>query len=238
MFLSHASGDGPVAKYLKACFARALGVDVFMMPDDAPPGSEWIEVIREGVRSCDELFSLATPSSVRRPWMSAEWACFWLQEKPCTPLLVDVTVADLWEPMRAYQAVDLIQPTRCMPLLQRLALETGVQPPDGVLAMAHEMAEEIPKIRERIERDSIEDVVTRVSSHIRSGAENIDPDDVALMVREGRLPDLLDIAESADAAVVKVRQTAVALVRLGRLGEALRLALGIPNRAETTRFSA
>jgi len=232
VFLSHATADAPIARYLKTCFARVLGVDIFMMPDEADPGSEWIQVVRSGIQTCDELFSLATSESVKRPWIAAEWACFWLQEKPCTPLLAGARLDQLWEPMRAYQAADLLVPTRSLPLLQRLAPATGAQPAEGVLPLAHEIAEEIPRIQARIEFASAGQAATRIATHIRAGSENVDPDDVAVMVRTERLPELLDIVESPEATPVKMRQVAMALVGLARFGEALRVTLQIPNRAE------
>lgn len=232
VFLSHASADAPIAAFLKTCFARDLGVTIFMLPDEAPPGSEWIEQIRDGIATCDELFSLASPNSVGRPWMSAEWACFWLQDKRCTPLLVDVPVSKLWEPMRAYQAADLLNPTSSLPLLKRIADSTGTQPDDGVLRLAHSIADEIPQIRERQRRASVEQVVTRVGSNMMGGTSDINPEDVALLVEFERLPVLMDLALQSTASAVKQRQVAVSLVALGRMGEALRLATAIPNRAE------
>ena len=47
-----------------------------------------------------------------------------------------------------------------------------------------------------------------------------------------RMEELLSIATSADAASVKQRQIAVALVDLGRIGEAVRIAEVMQNRAE------
>jgi hypothetical protein len=232
VFLSHASADSPIADFLKTCLAGDLGVTVFMLPDDAPPGSEWIEQIRAGISNCDELFSLATPNSVTRPWISAEWACFWLQGKPCTPLLVDVPVSRLWEPMRAYQSANLLSPTSSLPLLKRVAETTRVQPADGVLRLAHSIAKEIPKIRERQRQASVEEVITRVGENMGSGTGDIRPTDVALLVEVERLPELIDLALQPTSSAVKQRQVAVSLVALGRMGEALRIARSIQNRAE------
>jgi len=218
-FLSHASCDAAIARYLNVCFERVLGVEVFMMPDDAPAGSEWIAVIRGGLQTCDELLSLASPESVQRPWMSAEWACFWLQDKPCTPLPIGARIDQLWEPMRAYQAADLLTPSLSFPFLKRLATLTGAQPAEGVLPLAHEIAQEIPAIRHRQRLASLEQVVGRLAERMRSGSDNIASDDVALMVEAERMPELLALVDSAEAQAVKQRQVAVVLVSLRRLGD-------------------
>ena len=233
IFLSHAGSDAAVARYLNTCFERVLGIDVFMMPDDAPAGSEWMDVMRRGLQTCDELVSLASPESVARPWLSAEWACFWLQNKPCTPLLVGARLDQLWEPMRAYQAVDLLNPSLSFPFLKRLAALTGVQPAEGALPLAHEIAEEIPAIRHRQRLASLEQVVGRVAERMKSGKENVSPYDVTLMVEAQRMPELLRIVGSPEAQPVKQRQVAVVLVSLRRLGDALSIALRIHNRAES-----
>lgn len=231
-FLSHAASDASIARFLKTCFEKDLGVDILMFPDDAPPGCEWIDQIRKVVEDSDELFSLATPESIGRPWISAEWACFWFQRKPCTPLLVNVHVGQLWDPMRAYQGVDLLNPSLSMLLLGRLAAATNVQPQDGLLPLAHAIADEVPKIRERQARASMAEVLARVTTNVESGTDNVSRDDVALLVRHERLPELLALASSRGAAAVKQRQIATALASVGRLGEALQVTRSIGNLAE------
>src|SRR6266568_2970410 len=90
VFLSHTAYDAPIVNFLKSVLGLQLGLNFFLLPDDAPPGGPWIERIKLGVKRSDELFSIVTPESFSRPWMSAEWACFWMQGKPTTSLLIDI----------------------------------------------------------------------------------------------------------------------------------------------------
>lgn len=48
LFLSHATDDAPIARFLKASFV-SVAVDTSMLPDDALPGSGWMGQIREPV---------------------------------------------------------------------------------------------------------------------------------------------------------------------------------------------
>src|SRR3954447_26538512 len=104
VFLSHAHSDGAVARYLASAF-REVGVRAFMLPDDAAVGAPWMDAILEGLRECDEAVSIITSDSVSRPWIGAEWACFWMQKKPVSALLAETRVDQLWEPMRTLQTV-------------------------------------------------------------------------------------------------------------------------------------
>lgn len=231
VFLSHASDDGAIAKFLKASFV-SVGVTTFMLPDDAPPGSAWMEQIREGLNSSEELVTLVTPTSITRPWISAEWACFWLNQRTTTPLLVGTRVSDMWDPMKASQAVDLLDPSQSLSFFKRLADRTKVQPAYGVLPLAQDVAEQIPEIKTRSLLANIEAVMTRLSRHMTAGTENIHEADVLAAVSANRIHDVVTLATADQAAPVKQRQAATALVKAGRPGEAFRIATSIHNRNE------
>ncbi|MCU1420590.1 MAG: hypothetical protein JWN36_241, partial [Microbacteriaceae bacterium] len=47
IFISHTSYDHPVASYLSSALT-GIGVKTFMLPEDAPAGSNWMEQIRVG----------------------------------------------------------------------------------------------------------------------------------------------------------------------------------------------
>jgi TIR domain len=232
VFLSHAHYDAPTAHFLKSALGPQLGVRFFLLPDDAPPGTAWIEQIRIGVERSDELYSVVTPQSLRRPWMSAEWACFWLQGKPMTPLLIDVASDQLWEPMQAFQSVNLVDVTSVAALLRSIVGKTTVEPAEGIRPLADEIVREIPRIRARQAADDVAGAARLLRENLRAGSGNINPRDVQALVTHDQIVELLDMATSPAAASVKQRQVAVALIDLGRIHEAARIADVIQNRAE------
>jgi TIR domain len=231
VFLSHASVDGAIAAYLKARF-EDVGVATFMLPDDAPPGSRWMEQIREGLNNADELVTLATPAALTRPWIAAEWACFWLRDLRTTPLLVNTKVSDLWEPMNASQAVDLLDPSQTMNLFNRFAGVTKVQPTAGVLPLARDVAKQVPEIIVRARQANVADVIARLAINMQAGTDNIQEADVLAAIAADRVHDVVKLATEDRASAVKQRQVAAALVRAGRPGEAFDIAINIHNRNE------
>jgi hypothetical protein len=232
IFISHTSYDAPVARYLRDVLNDAFGVRSFMMPDDAEPGLPWLEQIRSAVHECDEIVSLVTPESAKRPWLAAEWACFWLSERRTTPLLAEIKVPDIWEPMRAANVIDLLDSGSVGRWLADLATRSPRSPVEGVRGTAAEVGREVARIRKHQRYADLETALAQLTSRIRSGADNVREEDVAAAVQADRIPDILAIATHDDAAPVKQRQVAVALLRLGRAGEAGELAVAIANRAE------
>jgi hypothetical protein len=231
VFLSHASPDHPLARYLATAFA-AVGVETFMLPENAAPGTSWMEAIRQGLHDCNEAVSLITQQALTRPWIAAEWACFWLQEKHCTALLAGAKVTELWQPMATFQAVNLFDPARLSPLLNRWAGTTGVQPVAGVIPLANEVANEAAAILARQRLENIDAVIGRIANNLMPGTGNIGGEDIARLIEADRVTDLVELALGDGVANVKRRQVAQGLVSAGRHGEALLLAMAIDNRNE------
>jgi len=232
VFLSHTAYDAPTARFLKGALGPQLGVGFFLLPDDAPPGTAWIERIRLGVEQSDELYSVVSPESLPRPWMSAEWACFWMQDKPTTPLLIETRVEQLWEPMRAFQSVTLSDVSSVVSFLRSISVKTGVEPAEGIRPLANEIVYEVPRIRARQALGDVERAAESIRTNLRGGTGNIDARDVQALIAHDRMEELLSLAVSADATSVKQRQVAVALIDLNRIGEAMRIAEVMQNRSE------
>lgn len=231
VFVSHTASDHPLAEYLSAALDQ-VGVQTFMFPEDAAPGTSWMEAIRAGLRVCDEAVSIMTVRSTGRPWIAAEWTAFWLQEKPCTALLLDTPNDKLWDPMRTLQAVSVTDPTRLLPLLKRWADATSIQPPSGLIPLAREISSECAGILVRLQREEVGIVLSRVAANVSYGTDNVDPADISLLVAANRVTELVDLATSPNASNVKKRQIGMGLVANGRHGEALAVSLAIDNRAE------
>ncbi|WP_290655581.1 toll/interleukin-1 receptor domain-containing protein [Kocuria sp.] len=232
IFMSHAAEDAPLATYLIEAVGGDLGLTFFVMPRDAPPGLPWIDQIKLGLEQCDVLWSLITQNSARRPWISAEWACFWYQSKRTVPLLAGVGFETLWEPMKAYQSVKLDDVSSVTGYFRSVADDTGVQPSAGVIPLARQVVREVPDIQRRQAVADLEKVFDRLARHIQSGSTNIRSEDVEALIRGNRLDEVMQVAMSEVAAPVKQRQVAQALLKCGRTGEAGALAEEIPNLAE------
>jgi hypothetical protein len=232
VFLSHTAYDAPIAHFLKGALGPQLGVDFFLLPDDAPPGTAWIDRIRLGLERSDELCSIVSPESLPRPWMSAEWACFWMLGKPTTPLLIETRVEQLWEPMRAFQSVNLADVSSVAAFLRSISAKTGVEPAEGIRPLTNEIVHEVPRIRARQALGDVERAAGLIEVNLHGGTDNINPRDVQTLIMHDRMEELLSMAVSPDAASVKQRQVAVALISLDRIGEAAQIAEVIQNRAE------
>jgi hypothetical protein len=232
VFLSHTAYDAPTARFLKSALGPQLGISFFLLPDDAPPGTAWIERIRLGLERSDELYSIVSPESLPRPWMSAEWACFWMQDKPTTPLLIETRVEQLWEPMRAFQSVNLSDVSSVAAFLRSISTKTGVEPAEGIRPLANEIVQEVPRIRARQALGDVERAAESIRANLRGGTDNIDPRDVKALIAHDRMEELLSLTTSPDAASVKQRQVAIALIDLNRIGEAARIAEVMQNRSE------
>lgn len=232
VFLSHTAYDAPIAHFLKGALGPQLGVDFFLLPDDAPPGTAWIDRIRLGLERSDELYSIVSPESLPRPWMPAEWACFWMQGKPTTPLLIETRVEQLWEPMRAFQSVNLADVSSVAAFLRSISAKTGVEPVEGIRPLTNEIVHEVPRVRARQALGDVERAAGLIEVNLRGGTDNINPRDVQTLIMHDRMEELLSMATSREAASVKQRQVAVALISLDRIGEAARIAEVIQNRAE------
>lgn len=233
VFLSHAAHDAPIAHFLKDALGPQLGVDFFLLPDDVPPGAAWIERIRLGVERSDELYSIVSPEFLSRPWMSAEWACFWMRDKPTTPLLIETRIDELWEPMRAFQSVNLADATSVAAFLRSVSVKTRIEPTEGIRTLTNEIVHEIPRIRARQSLADAEQATALIRVNLRGGTDNINSRDVQTLVASNRMEELLSIATSAEAASVKQRQVAAALIDLSRFDEAAQIAEVIQNRSET-----
>jgi acyl carrier protein phosphodiesterase len=231
VFLSHAASDSALATYLTESLGDKLGLTFFGMRD-FPPGRPWIDQIKLGVAQSDVLWSIITPESAARPWISAECACFWYESKLTVPLLAGVGFDTLWDPMKAYTWVKLDDGSSVTRFLRAVADRTGTEPPEGVVPLANELAKEVARIQKRQALADLEEVFKRIARNLQSGTDNISPDDVRALVQGNRLDELMHLTKGENAAPVKQRQVAMSLLEVGRTGEAVAVARGIPNRAE------
>lgn len=85
IFISYSRRD----EYFARCLAHDVedaGADVWIDVDDIPIGSNWSSAIQEGLRSCDVMLLIMSPSAMSSRNVEDEWQYFLDKGKPVIPL--------------------------------------------------------------------------------------------------------------------------------------------------------
>lgn len=104
LFLSFGTPDRREAEDL-ARRIRARGLRLFFSDESILAGDEFRPQIRRAVRNSQEMVTLATPRSVDRDWVRAEWALALALEKRIVPVLHDLEPAQLPDILRDRQSI-------------------------------------------------------------------------------------------------------------------------------------
>jgi hypothetical protein len=90
VFISHITEERNIAEALKRILQKSfLGmIEVFVSssPDSIPAGNNWLETISNALNSCRAEIILASPISVKRPWINFEAGAGWVRGVPIVPL--------------------------------------------------------------------------------------------------------------------------------------------------------
>jgi len=235
IFLSHASYDAQLARHLSTILRSKVGAGIFMLPDDAPAGSDWMEQIKKGLATCNQLVSVLTPESINRPWITAEWACFGLglrKNATCTCLLYDVSIDDMWKPMSRYQSFDLAESDQVQRFLESIANITGIQPVEGLATTSILLGKEVADIRKRTKIRQVDRFLDNLKKSRTGSVADVSQEEVEVIIDANRLPEAMALFEAHEATDMKRRQFGEILIRLRRLDDALRIARFMENRAE------
>ncbi|UOY02633.1 toll/interleukin-1 receptor domain-containing protein [Blastococcus sp. PRF04-17] len=211
IFISHAAYDTPVAKVMKDVLGRAGVGRTFLDADDLRPGDHWLPRMKEAITDCDALITLLTPQFVNRPWMSAEWACFWAAEKTTYVLRLAVPRDAVFQPMQGSQDADLDSVASVVAFLDAVA-EHGDE--------NYELAE---RLVERVRRARTEQAAaqTRELMHRLVTSPNAVPESVIRsLIETGHVEDLLRLHErarepAANLTPVRLRNVAALLQQSG-----------------------
>jgi hypothetical protein len=103
LFLSYANADGAIAFELKGDLEKQ-GVKCFMAEKDIAVATEWLDAIRSALLGAKRILILITPRSLNRPWIFMEVGAAWALGKPLISALIQVSLADLPDPIRRYQS--------------------------------------------------------------------------------------------------------------------------------------
>jgi hypothetical protein len=95
-------------------FARELagklkrkGFDPFLAPASVEPATNWLEAILQGLRDCQAVVFIVTPSALESDFCKLELGAALALGKPIVPALRHVAVEKLPEVLRQFQAIDI-----------------------------------------------------------------------------------------------------------------------------------
>ena len=153
VFLSHISEEASLGATLKQWIQSTfLGqIDVFFSTEDLNPGTEWFDEIDQAMSKADVLLILASPQSLKRPWINFEAGLAWARRIDIFPLCHSGQHrGQLPAPYSKFQAVDLQSVSSLKGLFQRLGEKIG--------------ASKLPRI-------SYETLVTEIEAAILTGLQ-------------------------------------------------------------------
>lgn len=100
IFLSYTRGDSFVAESVRKRIEAIDGLKVWVDAQDMETGDRQDERIRQALEACDELVVVLSKASVKRSWVLIEVGGAWALGKRVAPLLHDLSVEQVPEPLR------------------------------------------------------------------------------------------------------------------------------------------
>jgi hypothetical protein len=130
VFISHITEEKAVATALKALVEASFlsMIDVFVSSDPAsiPLGQKWLDNITFGLKRCAVAIVIASPESVRRPWINFEAGAGWIRDIPVIPLCHSgMTPARLPQPLGTLQAATATEEAELKLILPVLSKPLG-----------------------------------------------------------------------------------------------------------------
>jgi hypothetical protein len=90
VFISHITEEKAVAlalrKLVEAAFINMMDVFVSSDPRSIHLGQEWLQKIKFALSNCAVEIIIASPQSVKRPWINFEAGAGWIRNVPVIPL--------------------------------------------------------------------------------------------------------------------------------------------------------
>jgi TIR domain len=137
VFLSHIHEDANIANLLEKTIKETLlgAVDVFNTSGRTSlrAGDPWADKILASLRSCVAALIIATPDSVRSPWVNFESGAAWVSKKRVIPCCAGgMTKGSLPAPLNSLQALELTQAGDLSHLFEQLAKHANLDSPATV----------------------------------------------------------------------------------------------------------
>lgn len=135
IFISHITEEREIAAALKklveAAFLNMIDVFVSSDPTSIKRGRRWLEEITSALRTCSIEIILASPESVKRPWINFEAGAGWIREIPVIPLCHSgMTPSKLPLPLGSLQASTATEEPELKLIFPVVAEAIGCQLPE------------------------------------------------------------------------------------------------------------
>ena len=153
VFISHASGEHPLATLLKESVERDfIGlIHVFVSEASIAPGSAWLEDVVKALREADVYIVLCSQFSVNRRWINIELGAGLSRGKRIIPIChTDLKTTQLQRPVADYQSVNASDVEGLERLYQILAEEIGSSVPS---ANFDDLAAKVQEFEQRHRQD-------------------------------------------------------------------------------------
>jgi hypothetical protein len=130
VFISHASGEAPLAEVLKEHIVKDfIGlVDVFVSSDGTgiAVGDNWLDGVVKALQGADIYAVLCSQHSIERRWINIEMGAALARSKPIIPIChTDLKAGQLQRPMEDSQAIQASDPDGLRRLYSRFATALG-----------------------------------------------------------------------------------------------------------------
>ncbi len=135
VFISHITEEKEIAQALKrvveSTFLNMIDVFVSSDPTSIGLGRKWLEEITHALKTCAVEIILASPESVKRPWINFEGGSGWIRDIPVIPLCHSgMTPAKLPAPLGSLQAATATEESQLKLIFPVLAGAIGCSLPE------------------------------------------------------------------------------------------------------------
>src|SRR5579864_4609627 len=134
IFISHISEEKDLAialkKLVESAFLNMIDVFVSSDPTSIKLGRKWLNEITEALKTCAVEIILASPESVKRPWINFEGGCAWIRDIPVIPLChSEMVPMKLPPPLNSLQAATATEESQLQQIFPLLAEAIGCSLP-------------------------------------------------------------------------------------------------------------
>lgn len=126
VFISHIEEEKQVASALKelveSVFLGMIETFIASDPNSIEMGTKWLDMITSALKRCSVEIVIASPASIKRPWVNFEMGGGWIRDVPVVPVCHSgLTVPSLPAPLGSLQAAEATNETQLANLFSLLA---------------------------------------------------------------------------------------------------------------------
>lgn len=137
IFISHTKDEADFAESLSTWFKNILDkqIRVFVSSDNGesiPLGSEWLEKIKESLKSTNIILVLVSHKSIEKKWIHFEAGAGYIRNIPVIPVCIGgITAKELPDPLNFLQAVELPNDKNELALIKKIIKITNLNLPES-----------------------------------------------------------------------------------------------------------